>query len=222
MVRTLSLVLSLAMTLFCFTIARAAQQAPFDVDSPDWLADQHASQTRTIPPQRRAPDASSDPMLEIPTAYLGCWEGEPQPDAWHQYSGPRIEGWVPSTVRLCLMRTASGVEVTYHKQSLDEAINRGRISNVDSYVMTLGSFDDHVALRSWGSARQRGTIFGLPLGPAIDIKWMADSNLTLLPDQHTMRVDESMNQFCSGTKRCRGGPFISAVWHGEFHRVEVQ
>jgi len=211
------IILISALILFA-PAAFSAQQSPFNLDSPSWRGAQQDLQTRTVPRAKQVSGAS-DPMLEIPTAYLGCWQGEPRPDAWHQYSGPRIEGWVPSTVTLCLMRSASGVEVTYHKQSLDEGVNRGRIFNTNSHTIAVGSIGDHIALKSWGSAQQRPAIFGLPIGPAIDIKWIADSNLTLTPDEHTMLVEESMDQFCAGTKRCRGGRFVSAVWHGAFHRV---
>ena len=213
-----NIITPLALTLLLNSAAFASQQTPFNLESPDWRGAQQDSQTRIVPRAQPAPGAS-DPMLEIPTAYLGCWQGEPRPDAWHQYSGPRIEGWVPSTVTLCLMRNASGVEVTYHKQALDEAVNRGRIVNTTSRTVAVGSVGDHIALKSWGSAQERAGIFGLPIGPAIEIKWIADSNLTLTPDQHTMLVEESMDQICSGTKRCRGGRFVSAVWHGAFHRV---
>ena len=197
-----------------------AGQTPFHLDSrptPPGLQHQAPATSGPSAPQSSTP--SDDPALEIPAAYLGCWQGEPHPDAWHQYSGPRIEKWVPSTVTLCFERHASGVEVTYHKQSLDEAVNQGRIFNTHSQTVALASVGSHIALRSWGSAEQRGHLFGLPVGPKIDIQWMADANVSLLPDGETMRVDESMNQSCSGSRRCTGGPFLSAVWHGTLQRI---
>ena len=179
------------------------------------------SPVQTIP-RANVPPVPSSPALEIPAAYLGCWEGQPRADAWHQYSGPRVERWVPSSVTLCFVRQTSGVEITYHKQSLDEAANQGRIFNASSRTQALGSAGDRIALRSWGTAQQKGRLFGIALGPTIDIKWMADSICTLAPDGQSMLVEESMNQFCSGSKRCNGGPFISAVWRGTFRKVAVQ
>lgn len=199
-----------------------ARQGSFDLDRSQPSFDPTTdSPVRTIPRAEVAP-VPSNPELEIPAAYLGCWQGQPHADAWHQYSGPRVERWVPSTVTLCFIRQTSGVEVTYHKQALDEAVNEGRIFNASSRTQALGSAGDRIALRSWGAAQQRGHLFGLALGPTIDIKWMADAICTLAPDQQSMRVEESMNQFCSGTRRCNGGPFISAVWRGTFRKLAVQ
>ena len=207
--------------IFPLLVAMPGQQSAFhrdDNQSSPGAQPQSQSQSLTIPRPEFAP-APSDAALEIPAAYLGCWQGAPHADAWHQYSGPPIEKWVPSTVTLCFVRQAGGVEVTYHKQSLDEAVNQGRIFNTHSQTIALASVGDHIALRSWGSAQARGRILGLFDGPTIDIKWMADANVSLLPDGATMRVDESMNQSCSGTRRCTGSAFVSAVWHGTLRKV---
>ncbi len=219
----LFLSLPLAVAFLCAGVGTVrAQQGSFHFEpTPPPLHAQQDSPSQTIPQARKPPPPAnpSNAGLQISDAYLGCWEGEPRADAWHQYSGPPIEKWVPGSVTLCFVRTPSGIEVAYHKQSLDEAANQGRIFNTRSRTVALGSAGDHIALRSYGSAQQRGHLFGLPLGPTIDIKWMADSVCTLLPDEKTMVVSESMNQFCSGSKRCNGGPFVSAVWHGTFHKA---
>ncbi len=123
---------------------------------------------------------------------------------------------------LCFVRHPSGVEVTYRKQSLDEAVNEGRIFNASSRTQALGSAGDRIALRSWGAAQQKGHLFGIALGPTIDIKWMADAICTMAPDRESMLVEESMNQYCSGSRRCNGGPFISAVWRGTFRKIAVE
>jgi hypothetical protein len=197
-----------------------AQQDSFQLDQPSWRTGAQNSQTESIPPTGAWP-APAQPALEIPSAYLGCWEGAPRPDAWHQYSGPRIGKWVPSTVTLCFVRRPSGIEVTYHKQSLDEAVNQGRIFNTRSRTFALASNGDRIALRSYGSAQEHARIFGLFNAFTIDLNWTADANCTLSPDRQTMLVDESMNQSCSGTRQCNGGRFISAVWHGELHRTAM-
>jgi hypothetical protein len=200
-------------------VALPASQNPFQLDGRLAMPGLQHEAPATSRPQLQPATPPSNPTEEIPSAYLGCWQGEPRADAWHQYSGPRIEKWVPSTVTLCFVRRPAGVDVTYHKQSLDEAVNQGRIFNARAQTVALGSVGDHIALRSWGSAEQRGHLFGLPVGPKIDIQWMADANVSLLPDSETMSVDESMNQSCSGSRRCTGGPFISAVWHGTLRKV---
>ena len=206
-----------------------AEPISFQIDPTPWLSgDQTDSRSNVVPRAQPAPEssnpapASSDPTLVIPSLYLGCWQGAPRADAWHQYSGPPIRGWVPGAVTLCFVRGARGVEVSYHNQTLDEAVNQGRIFNHRSQTVALASAGDRIALRSYGSAQERGRILGLFDGPTIDIKWMADANCTLSPDGQTMRVEESMNQYCSGTRRCNGGRFVSAVWHGEFRRMATE
>src|SRR5579871_5186887 len=173
--RTLTFAIGTSVVALMNTAATvAADQASIELDQHAWRSSaQRDSQTRSIPQAQPAPMASN-PALEIPIAYLGCWEGAPRADVWHQFSGPPIERWVPSTVTLCFVRQASGVEVTYHKQSLDEAVNQGRIVNARSHTVALGSVGDRIAMRSWGSAQEHGRILGLFDGPTIDIKWMME------------------------------------------------
>ena len=162
----------------------------------------------------------SNSVQEIPQIYLGCWQGtQAQPDSWQQFSGPAVASWIPASRTICFLRTPSGIEITSHKEELDEAANQGRIFNYQTQIFATASSDRRIALRTFGSIQEYARHVSGAIGPLITVTSRADSICTMLPDGETMLVETSENLSCSGGAGCNGGPFVSTVWHAAFHRV---
>jgi hypothetical protein len=195
------------------------QQNSFDsfrAASPQPSASQHSdhlpSNPGSVPP--------SNSVQEIPQIYLGCWQGrQAQPDSWQQFSGPPVGSWIPATRTICFLRNPSGIEITSHKEELDEAANQGRIFNYQTQIFVTASSDRRIALRTFGSIQEYARYGSGAIGPLITVTSRADSICTMLPDGETMLVETSENLSCSGGIGCDGGPFVSTVRHAAFHRV---
>jgi hypothetical protein len=195
------------------------QQDSFDsfrAASPQPSASQHSghlpSNPGSVPP--------STSVQEIPQIYLGCWQGrQAQPDSWQQFSGPPVGSWIPSTRTICFLRNPSGIEITSHKEDLDEAANQGRIFNYQTQIFVTASSDRRIALRTFGSIQEYGRHVSGAIGPLITVTSRANSICTMLPDGETMLVETSENLSCSGGVGCDGSLFVSTVWHVAFHRI---
>jgi hypothetical protein len=113
------------------------QQNSFDsfrAASPQPSASQHSdhlpSNPGSVPP--------SNSVQEIPQIYLGCWQGiQAQPDSWQQFSGPPVGSWIPATRTICFLRNPSGIEITSHKEELDEAALLLRATDVSRCVLLV-------------------------------------------------------------------------------------
>jgi hypothetical protein len=117
------------------------------------------------------------------------------------------------------LKRSYGVEITFHKHKLDEAVNQGLIFNYESEVFVTGAARNRISLRTFRSAQQYVLVHNLFGGPLITVTSRTDSVWTMLPDGEAMLVEASDNQSCSGGAGCNGGPYLAAVWHAAFHRV---
>ncbi|SRR6266404_1649573 len=113
----------------------------FRAASPQSNASRHPDDLPSVPGS--VPPSNS--VQEIPQVYLGCWQGTiTQPDSWQQFSGP-LTKWVPNTEIVCFLRRSYGVEITFHKHKLDEAVNQGRIFNYQSQLCDRRGEQPHIA-----------------------------------------------------------------------------
>jgi hypothetical protein len=210
---------ALAVLLVCILGAGvSAQQNSFEL--PDSARPQLNKRQPNISPTVPAPPTAPNSVQEIPQVYLGCWQARiEQPDSWQRLHGPRISGWVPKTETFCFRRNGDAVEVTLHSLEIDEAVNQGRIFNIESEVYVTASNGEKIALHTLGSYQQYEKILGLFRGPLATLKREGTLNCTLLTDQQTMLVEAAETQYCSGGWGCTDGPSLTATWHGAFHRV---
>ena len=172
-----------------------SQQSPFERETGPAFPDQSNG---TLPLSLQG---QSNSVLEVPQVYLGCWQAMiTQPDSWQHFSGPHLGNWVPTKETVCFQRNSHGVEITFHRAELDEAVNEGRIFNRQSKVFVTGSAGNRITLRSFGSALERARIFGIFNRSHITITWSTDAPCDILPDQQTIIIDVSEKQSCSGSR----------------------
>jgi hypothetical protein len=210
--------------------APLAPQQPFARPSPKFAVDQKGNLVIQRDEPTTPPNDSGQSMLEIPQVpqeFKGCWEATvSQADSWQHLQGPRIGGWIPTTIRLCFRRVGDGpFTITFHDTKLDTdyASEHGyTVSNFDEQTEVV-STDGKNQVKLHGVARmdQRGRILGFIPGPTVTIAATSDSSCVLIDGGEAINVEATQVERCSGSAAfdCNGEPWIQATWHARFHRT---